>query len=90
MIQYLIEKGADLNANNDMLLKWSVENTDLDFILELIIEKNMPVKEKTLQWLKKNKYFDVVNIIKSRDLNNKLDGDLDKDITETKQIRMKI
>jgi ankyrin repeat protein len=92
IVKYLVEQGADINAWNDGVLISSAENRRIEVVKYLIIDCNMTIKEETLQYLQDKNLTDVINIIKLRDLQQKLVGNLDNNnIIENKsQIKFKI
>jgi ankyrin repeat protein len=78
VVRYLFEQGADMHACNDCALKWSAKYGHLEVVKYLVIDCNMVIDKETLEYLKKEKLSEIINIVKSRDLyiniNNKLDN----------------
>jgi hypothetical protein len=68
----------------DYALRYSAKNGHLEVVKYLVIDCNMVINKKTVDYLKKENLSEIINIVKSRDLyinlNNKLDDNLNKDI----------
>jgi hypothetical protein len=69
-VKLLIKQGADIHVKNNKSLQCSATYRHLEIVKFLIIDCNMKVKKSTLNYLKKNDYMDIINIINSRDLYN--------------------
>ena len=63
--KYLIEKGANIHANNDFALEWNAENGHLD-VVKYLIEKGADVHANdnyALRWSAYNGHLDVVKYL---------------------------
>ena len=63
--KYLIEKGADIHANNNFALKWSAENGHLD-IVKYLVEKGANVhanNDFALKYSARYGHLDVVKFL---------------------------
>jgi hypothetical protein len=65
-------------------LKYCAYKNNLEIVKYFIIDCRMEIKEKTLEYLQKNKYLETLHIIKIRDLYNKLDDNLNNSIINDK------
>jgi hypothetical protein len=84
MTKYLIEQGSDIHAWNDGTLIYSAENGHLEVVKYLLMDCNMNIKKSTLKYLHKKNFLEVINIFNYRELNNKLDNNLNHSIINSK------
>jgi ankyrin repeat protein len=76
VVKYLVEHGADIHSYKDQALRWSAENGHLEVVKYLIIDCNMVINKKTVDYLKKEKLLETLNIINTRDLHSGLNNNL--------------
>jgi ankyrin repeat protein len=84
VFKYLVEKGANIYIKNDIILKHNANIKNIAIVQYLIIDCNMKIKEETFQYLTKKNHIDIINLIHSRDLHNRLNKNLNNDIIKHK------
>lgn len=85
---YCLMNGADPNYKNDHNLKVAASNGNYGASKMLIVDFNMPVSQNTKDWLEMKGADDVLELIKKRDFNIKLNSKLNT--KQDKSLRMKI
>lgn len=85
---YCLMNGADPNYMNDHNLKVAASQGNYGAAKMLIVDFNMPVSQNTKDWLEMKGADDVLELIKKRDFNIKLNSKLNT--KQDKSLRMKI
>ena len=75
-MKYLVEKGADIHAENDYALRWATYKEQKKIINYFLFDCQMKIKQKTKNWLIKNNQKVVLDLIEKRDLLFKLDKNI--------------
>jgi ankyrin repeat protein len=83
VVKCLVEHGSDIHTNN-VAFKYSAVEGHLDVVKYLIIDCNMLINKKTLDYLKVSCLSEIVNIINARDLHQQLENNLNKPIINDK------
>jgi ankyrin repeat protein len=89
-VKYLIENGADIHAENNEALKYSVYNGHSDIVHYLIIDCQMEGKDTTLKYLMERQLFEAIQLIKINKIHNKLELNLNNNITIDNTVKRKI
>jgi hypothetical protein len=77
-VKYLVENGANINADDDYVLKLSSINNHSEIIQYFLFDCQTEVKQETKDWLMENNQKEVLDLIEKRDLLLKLDKNITK------------
>ncbi len=85
---YCLSQGTDIHHQSDHALKTAASEGNYGAAKMLIVDFNMPVSQNTKDWLEMKGADDVLELIKKRDFNIKLNSKLNT--KQDKSLRMKI